>query len=1786
MNNSNPYIKKQGGFIIPDYDYKGFKEEQHARYPYFVGGMINQGVNMLGSAVGTVGSSFMKDPNKAAKFKEGAEHVGQIVGSTAGIVADAVTGNVPGIVSNSADLVGDVGNTMQQYGNEDVAKAGEVMGQVGSVGSAVSSFIPSNAMSDSMKMTGSMGGPYKKKYATGGPTDPPVKVKITGRGFEKTEENPFIEGQYLTTEDYIDMSPQDFKILQQYKELNDIVRPMLYNDLKYQLRQKGIDVPDTASFDDISRMAVENNVSLKESEGRNYLENIVDASGNPKYPGVYDNWLQLQSQVHQMAGNYGLPLLSTSGKTENAANDAEAGNILTGGRDVSRYFDYELFKEPSEPYQGTGQQATAHGEFNPGIGIVAKNQGRTTPLVSAGQQFGTFTPVDPNQAQDPNAEFEIVDQLQGYSGGKRQSDTQREIYQADQERLQNQPMPGGESDPNNRNAYGGVLKRYGLGGNMPLSEVNAGGTHEENPLGGVPISDEASVEQGETIMNNNFVFSDRIKVPGKKYTFADKSKKIEKKYSARKYDSIDDAQREQELNKLAYEQEMLKEKEAAKAASKLQELGYGNTMAYGGLLKKMGYGGKMKPDGGPVGSHYTFKADEPQQTAWGYANQAFSPIQVTPELNMPDRAVPQEMFHQRGFTGTMNPETGRMEGSSYRNPNPGFHFGYGGRVKPKNDPPDNDPPNNNLSNANNNQAYQDSLYLHNQGIELTEWFKKNIEPKLTGDEDSEFDAAKLWGDKLASDEKWFEAFNRLGGPEYVGQYSPSGREEYAVYHWAKPKGTPAPKSLPTYQEAYKSANKKMFPTYESFVYAAEMWNKEGRNPTKKEIQQFLADQDSANNATTEAAVTPKQSTSASAPAPVVSSNDNINMDYDVTPATPDQRIITGYQNEWIPDSNNPVGGAWQQTPIYSTIKKEVRGIDWNGVNSDSTMRRTIPKESFKKGGKLKSKNNLSNNNLPNDNPPYAEPFGPKGEYGSKERDAYYDNVDNAYISGPWTEDAIATMEGYPPSLEKDFVLPSSPAPAAVKLQGMRLPDGPLSEEEAVRHMVDRRYSNPLQDDDVYDYLSYKLGMTDEDFMQKMYADKNKRYGGYKRLLQKMAAANKERFKNGGKINYFNGGRMNYAPGGPLTQEEIPQRFKDLNDGQRMDLMDYQDSERAAGKRPGSLRKIYNRLKKEGTLGNFIGRYQSYSGVWDQEAIDKFSFSSTTEPNVQRSVVRSATLVDPRTGENVGVSSNSMASGADILKYSTPESREQARQEVREGAARFDERRRAAAAAQARQSSENQQTTKVYTDVDPELSSMFVPKGGNPYPRTFPNYSGVPRLTSSEIDAFSKAGQGTTTSSPNQNTNTSFNYNNAAGTEYTTAESAPEESAYDIHMKMYGETNPYQNFLAGYETPFMDWLEKMGLERGDVFVDKNNVDRVKQITGEQTELSEYEKVLMKMFFDQTIDNNAYGGAIKAYGGRLKMSPGGGIPTDPNELKAFQDWVNAKAGKDITGGYGMGPLTQAAWDTYGDMYMTKDLPTPEKVSPIGAGSLPTNVSPINTEEYTKSGVDRMKNAAVNKIASAGAEDYFITDERSKFGTAMSLAPIGANLMMGMQKPYQFDSERFSLDTPGKLEAPKMNIDPALREISQASNRAADTVRNTGAGAGNIMANMQGLSNREGQNIARTVTAAANQDAMNQMRADQFNIGNEMSVDARNKALALQGEDMTLRSKAARNAFLQQAASQAGQIGQNIQEGEMYIAASNAANPNMQIDPGFANPYKNLFRKRSQDGKAYGGCLKRKK
>src|SRR3990167_6473135 len=95
---------------------------------------------------------------------------------------------------------------------------------------------------------------------------------------------------------------------------------------------------------------------------------------------------------------------------------------------------------------------------------------------------------------------------------------------------------------------------YAMGGG--LTEYKGGGSHEENPNGGINIGNNASVEEGET-RHEDYIYSDRIKLPwNKKATFADESKKINSKYKDRKEDVIAQKSLKQELNKLKDIQEL------------------------------------------------------------------------------------------------------------------------------------------------------------------------------------------------------------------------------------------------------------------------------------------------------------------------------------------------------------------------------------------------------------------------------------------------------------------------------------------------------------------------------------------------------------------------------------------------------------------------------------------------------------------------------------------------------------------------------------------------------------------------------------------------------------------------------------------------------------------------------------------------------------------------------------------------------------------------------------------------------------------------------------------------------------------------------------------------------------------------------------------------------------------------------------------------------------------------------------------------------------------------------
>lgn len=134
-------------------------------------------------------------------------------------------------------------------------------------------------------------------------------------------------------------------------------------------------------------------------------------------------------------------------------------------------------------------------------------------------------------------------------------------------------------------AYGGEMHSHGATFDNGLTFINEGGTHEQNPLEGVPSGVDENgvpnlVEEGEVIWNNEYVFSDRIKIPkrlAEKYkldeglTFADAIKVATKESLTRPNDPISNDTNRDIVNEFMDEQEAIRGAEQQKAAQQVQQ---------------------------------------------------------------------------------------------------------------------------------------------------------------------------------------------------------------------------------------------------------------------------------------------------------------------------------------------------------------------------------------------------------------------------------------------------------------------------------------------------------------------------------------------------------------------------------------------------------------------------------------------------------------------------------------------------------------------------------------------------------------------------------------------------------------------------------------------------------------------------------------------------------------------------------------------------------------------------------------------------------------------------------------------------------------------------------------------------------------------------------------------------------------------------------------------------------------------------------------------------------------
>lgn len=154
---------------------------------------------------------------------------------------------------------------------------------------------------------------------------------------------------------------------------------------------------------------------------------------------------------------------------------------------------------------------------------------------------------------------------------------------------------------NNIFAQGGNLFAYGGDFNNGVNKFSGGGTHEENPYGGIPQgigeNGEPNLVEENEVKWNDYIFSDRLKLDkiekemllpksleGK--TFAEAAEYFQKESSERELDHISRKGLEANLTKLAIAQEQLKEEEGEESMFK-----------YGGMLEDpnvFAKGGKKK----------------------------------------------------------------------------------------------------------------------------------------------------------------------------------------------------------------------------------------------------------------------------------------------------------------------------------------------------------------------------------------------------------------------------------------------------------------------------------------------------------------------------------------------------------------------------------------------------------------------------------------------------------------------------------------------------------------------------------------------------------------------------------------------------------------------------------------------------------------------------------------------------------------------------------------------------------------------------------------------------------------------------------------------------------------------------------------------------------------------------------------------------------------------------------------------------------------------------------------
>lgn len=182
-------------------------------------------------------------------------------------------------------------------------------------------------------------------------------------------------------------------------------------------------------------------------------------------------------------------------------------------------------------------------------------------------------------------------------------------------------------------ALGGETRTHGSDFTNGLTFINEGGSHEENPNEGVQVGvDEEGtpnlVEEGESIWNNDYVFSKRLKVPteistkyklGGDMSFADAVEKLTRESRVRPNDPISNATNNIILAELRDSQEQIRGRIQQEAAQK-----YAEAYNQDALLQSLaGMNGMMSPQEGGIEMQMPQQGQEMMPPGFAFGGNLF-----------------------------------------------------------------------------------------------------------------------------------------------------------------------------------------------------------------------------------------------------------------------------------------------------------------------------------------------------------------------------------------------------------------------------------------------------------------------------------------------------------------------------------------------------------------------------------------------------------------------------------------------------------------------------------------------------------------------------------------------------------------------------------------------------------------------------------------------------------------------------------------------------------------------------------------------------------------------------------------------------------------------------------------------------------------------------------------------------------------------------------------------------------------------------------------------------------